>query len=149
MTLEEKVGKDLVAAMKTRDAGALRALRAIKAEILLFQTSGTRDALDEKQETRILQKMVKQRQESLSIYEEQGREDLAAKEREEIEVLKRYLPEQMQEADLRRFLSELIAELGATGMQDMGRVMGAANQHLAGRADGKTIAAIVREKLTS
>ncbi|MDX1479606.1 MAG: GatB/YqeY domain-containing protein, partial [Saprospiraceae bacterium] len=125
----------------------LRALRAIKSEILLFQTSGTKEALDEAVEIKLLQKMVKQRRDSLSVYEEQGREDLASKERDEIAVISRYLPQQMGEDELRAFLTALIAELGAESMRDMGRVMGEANQRLAGKADGKTIAAIVKSLL--
>lgn len=148
MGLETAVGSSLVQAMKAKDQGALRALRAIKAEILLFKTSGTGDELNDTAEIKILQKMIKQRKESLAIYEEQSREDLALKEREEIAVLERFLPEQMDSSELQKFISEMVNELGATSMKDMGRVMSEANQRLAGKADGKAIATIVKSLLS-
>jgi uncharacterized protein YqeY len=144
MTLEEKVSKRLVDAMKAKDQGALRALRAIKAEILLYKTSGTTEQLNESGEIKILQKMVKQRKDSLSIYIEQSREDLADKEREEIAVIESFLPAQMDEVALKSFLSSLIEEMGVREMKDMGRVIGEANKKLAGQADGKSIAATVK-----
>jgi len=140
---------DLKEAMKTKDQASLRAIRAAKAAILLFKTDGSGKELDEAAEIKLIQKLVKQRQDSLEIYKNQGREDLAVIEREEIEVLKRYLPEEMSEDDLRAFLEKLISELGAEGMKDMGRVMGMASQKLAGKADGKTISSIVRNLLTN
>jgi len=148
MTLEEKVTKALITAMKAKDQGALRALRAIKSEILLFNTSGAGVSLDETAETRILQKMVKQRKESLVIFTEQSREDLAQKEREEIAVIETFLPEQMDEASLQQFVGALVQELGASGMKDMGKVMAEANSRLSGKADGKRIAAVVKALLT-
>lgn len=147
MTLEQKVSAALIDAMKAKDQGALRGLRAIKAEILLYKTSGTTEPLDEKAEIKILQKMVKQRKDSLSIYMEQAREDLALKEREEIAVIEKFLPEQMDEVALKSFISTLISELGVSGMKDMGRLMAEANKRLAGKADGKTVAAIVKDLL--
>jgi len=140
---------DLKEAMKTKDQASLRAIRAAKAAILLFKTDGSGKELDEAAEIKLIQKLVKQRQDSLEIYKKQGREDLAVIEREEIEVLKRYLPEEISEDDLRAFLEKLISELGAEGMKDMGRVMGMASQKLAGKADGKTISSIVRNLLTN
>ncbi|MGA0257463.1 MAG: GatB/YqeY domain-containing protein [Saprospiraceae bacterium] len=140
---------DLKEAMKTKDQASLRAIRAAKAAILLFKTDGSGKELDEAAEIKLIQKLVKQRQDSLEIYKNQGREDLAVIEREEIEVLKRYLPEEISEDDLRAFLEKLISELGAEGMKDMGRVMGMASQKLAGKADGKTISSIVRNLLTN
>ena len=148
MGLETAVGSSLVQAMKAKDQGALRALRAIKAEILLFKTSGTGAELDDAAEIQILQKMIKQRKESLAIYEEQSREDLAQKEREEIAVLEQFLPEQMDASELQKFISDIVNEVGATSMKDMGRVMSEANQRLAGRADGKAIATIVKSLLS-
>jgi uncharacterized protein YqeY len=148
MSLEQKVTTALVSAMKSKDQGALRALRGIKAEILLFKTSGSGETLDDKAETRILQKMVKQRKDSLAIYKEQARADLAEKEEEEIAVIERFLPEPLGEAELKSFVSSLIRELNATSMKDMGRVMSEASARLAGRADGKTIASIVKELLS-
>ena len=148
MSLEQKIATALVGAMKAKDQGGLRALRAIKAEILLFKTSGTGEELNDAAEIKILQKMVKQRKESMSIYEEQGREDLANVEREEIAVIEGFLPEQMSEADLTAFITSLISEVGAAGMKDMGRVMSEANKRLAGKADGKTVAGIVKTLLS-
>lgn len=149
MSLESKLMADLKEAMKTKDQASLRAIRAAKAAILLFKTDGSGKDLDEAAEIKLVQKLVKQRQDSLEIYEKQGREDLAVIESEEIEVLKRYLPEEMSEDDLKAFLQNLISELGADGMKDMGRVMGMASQKLAGKADGKTISGIVRNLLTN
>ncbi len=149
MSLETRLMADLKEAMKTKDQASLRAIRAAKAAILLFKTDGSGKELDEAAEIKLIQKLVKQRQDSLEIYKNQGREDLAVIEREEIEVLKRYLPEEISEDDLRAFLEKLISELGAEGMKDMGRVMGMASQKLAGKADGKTISNIVRNLLTN
>ncbi len=149
MTLEEKIAKDLIVAMKARDKATLRALRSIKAEILLHNTSGSGVELDQAGEIKILQKMVKQRKDSLAMFEEQAREDLAIIEREEIEVISRFLPQQMGEEELRSFITSLVTELGASGMKDMGRVMGIANQRLAGKAEGKLIATVVKSLLTS
>ena len=148
MSLESQLMNDLKEAMKAKDQAALRAIRAAKAAILLFKTDGSGKELDETSEIKLVQKLVKQRQDSLDIYEKQGREDLAIVEREEIEVLKNYLPKAMSEDELRTYLTNLIQELGASGMQDMGKVMGAANAQLAGKADGRTISGIVRELLT-
>ena len=149
MTLEEKIAKDLIVAMKARDKATLRALRSIKAEILLYNTSGSGVELDQAGEIKILQKMVKQRKDSLAMFEEQAREDLAIIEREEIEVISRFLPQQMGEEELSSFITSLVTELGASGMKDMGRVMGIANQRLAGKAEGKLIATVVKNLLTS
>jgi uncharacterized protein YqeY len=149
MNLEEKVNQQMKDAMKAKDQAALRALRAIKSEILLFKTSGASKELDDATEIKILQKMVKQRRDSASIYAEQGRDDLATTENEEIEVISQFLPKQMDEQELDTFVGELVAELGASSMQDMGRVMGEANKRLAGRAEGKMIAAAVKSRLSS
>ncbi len=147
MTLEEKVAKHLVVAMKERDKVALRSLRAIKAELLLHKTSGSGVELDQAGEIKILQRMVKQRKESLAIFEEQGRNDLAEIELDEIKVLSKFLPQQMGEEELASFITSLVNELGASGMKDMGRVMGEANKRLAGKADGKMIANVVKTLL--
>ncbi|NNF21206.1 MAG: GatB/YqeY domain-containing protein [Saprospiraceae bacterium] len=148
MSLEAKVMQDLKQAMKSKDQAALRSIRAIKAAILLVKTDGSGKALDEAGEIKLIQKLVKQRQDSLDIYEKQEREDLAVVEREEIEVLKRYLPEQMSEEELTPVLQDIITQTGAEGMKDMGKVMGMATQKLAGKADGKTISTIVRKLLS-
>jgi len=149
MSFEEKVNQQIKEAMKAKDQAALRALRAIKSEILLFKTSGTSAELDSAAEIKMLQKMVKQRRESASIFAEQGRDDLAKTENEEIDVIARFLPQQMGENELNTFIGNLVDELGASGMKDMGRVMGEANKRLAGKAEGKMIAAAVKSKLTS
>jgi len=149
MALEQNIMQDLKAAMKAKDADALRAIRAVKAAILNFKTSGTGDVLDEAAEIKLLQKMIKQRQDSLDIYEKQNREDLAANERAEIEVISKYLPEPLSAEDLAALIKEVIEETGASSMKDMGRVMGIASQKAAGRADGKALAAQVKALLTS
>ena len=148
MNLEEQLMADLKDAMKAKDQASLRAIRAAKAAILLFKTDGSGKELDDAAAIKLVQKLVKQRQDSLDIFEKQGREDLAVVEREEIEVLKRYLPKALSEDELRAVLGEIISESGAQGMKDMGRVMGLANAKLAGKADGRTISTIVKELLT-
>ena len=148
MNLEEQLMADLKEAMKAKDQASLRAIRAAKAAILLFKTDGSGKELDDAAAIKLVQKLVKQRQDSLDIFEKQGREDLAVVEREEIEVLKRYLPKALSEDELRAVLSEIISESGAQGMKDMGRIMGLANAKLAGKADGRTISTIVKELLT-
>lgn len=148
MSLESTIMTDLKTAMKAKDQAALRSIRAIKAAILLVKTDGSGKELDEEGEIKMIQKLVKQRQDSLEIYEKQGREDLALTEREEIEVLQRYLPKQMSDEELSTFIQALVGEVGASSMKDMGKVMGLANQRLAGKADGKTIAAKVKELLS-
>lgn len=150
MSLEEKVTKGIKESMLAKDQKTLRALRAIKSAILSAKTaSGFSGQISETDEIKMLQKLVKQRAESLEIYEQQGREDLASKEREEIEVIQEFLPKQLSEEEVRATVTELVNELGATSMKDMGKVMGAANKKLAGKADGKTIASLVKEILSS
>lgn len=148
MTLEQRILPDLKTAMKAKDQAALRGIRTIKAEILLFKTDGSGNELDEAGEIKLLQKLVKQRKDSLAIYEEQGREDLAVTEREEIEVISRYLPKELSEAELEALVQEVINQTGASSMQDMGKVMGMANKNAAGRADGKAISAVVKKLLS-
>lgn len=139
--------QDLKTAMKAKDKVALRSIRAVKAALLLQKTDGTGEEMTEEKEIKLLQKMVKQRKDSLDIYVKQGREDLAATEREEIAVIEKYLPEQMSEADLEKVIADLIAKTGASSMKDMGKVMGMASKQLAGKADGKTISGVVRKLL--
>ncbi len=148
MSLETKLMKDLKTAMKSKDQAALRSIRAVKAAILLAKTDGTGNEVTESTEIKILQKLVKQRQDSLDIFEKQGREDLANTEREEIEVISKYLPEQMSTEKLSAFIKDLIQKTGAEGMKDMGKVMGMASSQLAGKADGKTISGIVKSLLS-
>lgn len=147
MSLEERITQDLKEAMKNKDQAALRGIRAIKADILLEKTSGAKHELTQDMEMKILQKLIKQRRDSLDIYEKQGREDLALTEREEIEVIERYLPRQMSRQELRAEIKKIIEEIGASSMKDMGKVMGTASKKLVGRVDGKTMSGIVRELL--
>ena len=148
MSLETKVMEDLKKAMLAKDEKSLRSLRAIKAGIIQAKTAeGAGGQIKEEEEIKLLQKLVKQRKDSLEIYEKQGREDLASKEREEIEVIEKFLPKQFSESELRDTISGIIREIGASSPSDMGKVMGAANKQLAGKADGKTIAGIVKELL--
>ena len=149
MTLEERITQDLKEAMKTKDQAALRGIRAIKAARLLEKTSGTKHEVTQEMEMKILQKLVKQRRDSLDIYEKQGREDLALTEREEIGIIERYLPKQMSRQELRGEIKKIIDEIGASSMNDMGKVMGTASKKLAGRVDGKTMSGIVRELLNA
>ena len=147
MSLEAKIMTDLKEAMKAKNQAALRSIRAVKAEILKFKTSGTGAELNDAAEIKLLQKLVKSRKDSLEIYEKQNREDLAVKEREEIAVIEKYLPAQMDEAELKTFIQGVIDKTGAYSMKDMGKVMGMANKELAGKADGKTISAMVKQLL--
>jgi len=148
MSLESKLMPDLKSAMKAKDQAALRGIRAIKAELLKFKTSGTGEELTADAEIKILQRLIKQRQDSLSIYEEQGREDLAVVEREEIAVITNYLPAQMSQAELESKVKEIITQTGASSMKDMGKVMGMASKAFAGKADGKSISAMVKQLLS-
>jgi len=147
MTFEEKINQDLKTAMKAKDDVAKRGIRAIKQAILLAKTDGTGDEISEEKSIKMLQKLVKQRRESLDIYEKQNREDLAAVEREEIAVIERYLPEQMSDEKLEAEVKKIINEVGAESMKDMGKVMGIATQRFAGKADGKAVAAKVKALL--
>jgi len=147
MTLEENMNKDIKSAMKAKDAVQLRGLRAIKNALLIAKTDGSGEEMNEDKEIKILQKLVKQRKESLSIYEEQGREDLAAKEREEIETIQAYLPKPLSDQELKAKLSAIVDEVGANSMKDMGKVMGLAQKQLAGKADGGKMAQFVKDLL--
>ncbi|MEO8413052.1 MAG: GatB/YqeY domain-containing protein [Ginsengibacter sp.] len=150
MSLEEKVMTQLKTAMLAKDENSLRSLRAIKAAIINLKTSeGFSGEIMEDDEIKLLQKLVKQRKESLEIYEKQNRNDLASTEREEIEVIEKFLPKQMSEQELKGVIAKIVNETGATSQADMGKVMGMANKQLGGKADGKTIAAIVKEILAS
>ena len=149
MSLEQKIMAELKTAMLAKDEKGLRSLRAIKAAILLAKTSeGAGGELKENDETKLLQKLVKQRKDSLEIYQQQNRPDLAQKEQEEIEVIERFLPKQLSVDELKQELSAVILEIGASSPADMGKIMGAATKKLAGRADGKTISALVKELLS-
>lgn len=148
MSLEQKIMTELKAAMIAKDEAALRSLRAIKAAILLAKTSeGSNGELKEEDEIKMLQKMAKQRKDSLEIFKQQNREDLAKKEEEELAVIERFLPKQLSADEIKAELVKIIAETGASSPADMGKVMGAATKQLAGKADGKTISALVKELL--
>lgn len=148
MSLENDIMQKMKDAMKAKDDAALRGLRAIKAAILLLKTSGSEEITPEA-EMKMLQKLVKQRQDSLEIFNQQNRSDLAQKELEEIKVIEQFLPKPLTEEELKKALSEIIHEVGASGIQDLGKVMGVASKKLAGKADGKSINAAVKELLTS
>ena len=145
MSLEQTIMTEMKEAMKSKNESALRSLRAIKAEIIKAKTDpGAGGEIDEATEQKFLQKMMKQRKDSLEIFEKQGREDLAAKEREEMAIIERFLPKQLSEDEIKEALKIIIEEMGASTAADMGKVMGIASKQLAGKADGKTINAIVK-----
>jgi uncharacterized protein YqeY len=148
MSLETDIMQKMKEAMKAKDEVTLRGLRAIKAALLLLKTSGAEEITAEA-ELKMLQKLVKQRQDSLEIFTHQNRTDLAQKELEEIKVIEQFLPQPLTEEELKSALQEIIQELGASGMQDLGKVMGIASKRLAGKADGKSINAAVKELLTA
>lgn len=148
MTLETRIMDALKTAMKAKDEAALRTLRAIKAAILVEKTAeGFSGELTEAAEQKMLQKMAKQRRDSLQIFTEKGREDLAATEREELAIIEQFLPQQLNEAELESEVSRILAETGASSPADMGKVMGIASKALAGRADGKAISEMVKKLL--
>jgi len=150
MSLEQKIMTEMKEDMKAKDEAILRSLRAIKAEIIKAKTEpGAGGEIDEATEQKFLQKMMKQRRDSLDIFEKQGRADLAQKEKEEMEVIERFLPKQLSPDEIRVVLSQIIAETGAALPADMGKVMGVASKQLAGKADGKTISELVKEMLAS
>jgi uncharacterized protein YqeY len=148
MSLEAKIMESLKTAMKAKDEVALRTLRAIKAAIIIEKTAeGATGEIDEATEIKMLQKMAKQRKDSLQIFEQQQREDLASKEREELVIIEQFLPAQMGEEEIKQALQLVIAQVGARSMADLGKVMGIASKELAGKADGKLIASLVKELL--
>jgi len=148
MSLQTEVMTAMKAAMKAKDQNALASLRAIKSAILTAQTeSGAAGELSEDEEIKMLQKLVKQRKDSAAIYQDQGREEMAEEELAQAAVIEQFLPEQLSEAEIEKVVAAIIEKTGATGMQDMGKVMGLASQELAGKADGKTISTIVKSKL--
>lgn len=148
MSLETTINNDIKTAMLAKNAGALQALRAVKAAILLAKTAeGAKETLNEDEEIKLLQKLVKQRKDSLEIFEQQNRPELAAKEKEEIDVIEKYLPAQLPADELKEVIAKIIADTGASSPADMGKVMGVASKQLAGKADGKAISAIVKELL--
>ena|SRR5580704_7568170 len=148
MGLEQQVMADLKTAMLAKDEKGLRGLRAIKAAIIIAKTSeGAGGEIKAEEEIKLLQKLIKQRKDSLEIFEKQNRMDLAQKEKEEIDVIERFLPAQMDPEELKEGLRKIISETGATSIADIGKVMGRATKEFAGKADGKTINTIARELL--
>jgi uncharacterized protein YqeY len=149
MSLQKELMVKLKEAMKAKDTLALESLRAVKSAILLAQTeSGAKEELTEDQELKLLQRLVKQRKDSAVLFSDQGREDLAAPELAQAKIISQFLPEQMSEEAVKEVISGIISQTGASGMKDMGKVMGMASKQLAGKADGKTISVIVKASLT-
>lgn len=150
MGLEQQVTGEIKTAMLAKDEKSLRGLRAIKAALINLRTSeGFSGTVTQDDEIKLLQKLVKQRKESKEIYEKQNRSDLAEKENEEINVIEKFLPKQMSAEEIKTVVASVIKETGASSAADMGKVMGAANKQLAGKADGKTIAGIVKQMLAA
>ena len=148
MNFQDQLNSKLKSAMREKNKVALESLRAIKSAILLLQTQlGTKETPDDNEITKLLQKLVKQRKESASIYREQGRVDLAEPEEAQISIISQFLPEQLSPEEVEKVIDEVIQLVGATTMKDMGKVMGMANKQLAGKADGKLIAEIVKKRL--
>ncbi len=149
MGLQQDIMTALKTAMKAKDQTALAALRAVKSELLLAKTSGSGEELTEADEIKILQKLVKQRKDSAAIYLEQDRKDLALPEIDQAEVISQFLPEALSEEEIEKVVVMTIDDIGASGMKDMGKVMGIVSKELAGQADGKTISTIVKAKLSN
>ena len=149
MSLSKNIMVKMKEAMKAKDTVALESLRAVKSAILLLQTeNGSKEDLTEEAEIKLLQKLVKQRKDSATLYTEQGREDLAEPELLQAEVISQFLPAQMSQEDLETAISNIISQSGASSMKDMGKVMGMASKELAGKADGKAISTVVKQLLS-
>ncbi len=148
MNFFEKISKELMASMKARDAVRTRTLQSMKAALLILNTQEGRSVAPTDDEyLKAVQKMAKQRKDSLEIFEKEGREDLAKKEREELAILEEYLPKQMGEAEIKGILEKIITETGASSLGDIGKVMPMAMKEMGGKADGKTISAVLRSLL--
>ncbi|MDR9399943.1 MAG: GatB/YqeY domain-containing protein [Psychroflexus sp.] len=147
MALEQDVMTKIKEAMKAKDKEKLASLRSIKNELLKAKTAKTSAELSQEDEQKLLQKLIKQREDSAEIYKEQGRNDLAKPEQDEADLIKEFLPEQLSEAEIEAHIDAIIKETGANSMKDMGQVMGLAAKKMAGKADGKTISAIVKKHL--
>lgn len=149
MSLQAKITEALKEAMKAKNTLALESLRAIKSAILLANTeAGAGGELSEEDEIKLLQRLVKQRKESAVLYEQQGRKDLSDTELAQAEVISQFLPKQLSEAEIHEVITQIVAQTGASGMKDMGKVMGEASKQLAGKADGKLISEIVKRILS-
>jgi uncharacterized protein len=148
MSLINQIDQDIKQAMLAKQADRLRGLRAIKSALLLARTEkGAAEEISEEAEVKVLQKLIKQRKESAEIYKTQNRQDLYDIEMQEMQVIEPYLPKQMSHEEIEAYLKELIARVGASSVKDMGKVMGAANKELAGKADGRTISEVVKKLL--
>lgn len=148
MSLQQQINTDIITAMKAKDEVSLRALRALKSALLIAATAeGAKDSVDDEQAVKIFQKLAKQRKESMDIYLQNGRTELAQVEKEELEVINRYLPKQMGEDEIKAELQKVIADAGATSAADFGKVMPVAMKALAGKADGKVISQLLKELL--
>ena len=141
--------EDLKAAMKAQDKASMRGLRAVKSALLLLKTDGSGKEITPEREIQLLQKLVKQRRESIAIFEKENRTDLAEVEKEEVAVIEKYLPEALSEEDLEKFIQALILSTGATSIKDMGKVIGLASKELAGKADGRAISDMVKKCLAA
>lgn len=149
MSLKKQIDEDIKNAMRNKQKDELRTLRSIKSMILLAETEkGAQEELLPETELKLLTKAANQRRESLSIYREQGREDLAEVEATELEVIERYLPKQLNEEEMRTEIRKIMDQTGASGPQDMGKVMGNATKQMAGKADGKVLASLVKSMLS-
>ena len=149
MSLEEKIMEDLKVAMKAQDKASMRGLRAVKSALLLLKTDGSGKEITPEREIQLLQKLVKQRRESIAIFEKENRTDLAEVEKEEVAVIEKYLPEALSNEDLEKFIQALILSSGATSVKDMGKVIGLASKELAGKADGRAISDMVKKYLAA
>jgi uncharacterized protein YqeY len=146
--ISSTIDQEIKKAMLAKDQAQLRGLRAIKAALLLAKTEkGSSEEITEEAESKILQKLVKQRRESADIYKQPGREDLSVIEEEEIEVISRFMPKQLEQAEIESIIAQIIKDSGAASVKEMGKVIGLANKELAGKADGKLIAEIVKAQL--
>ena len=149
MSLQNQVMEEIKAAMKAKDKISLESLRAIKSALLLAQTEkGAGEVMTDADEIKLIQKLVKQRKDSATIFKEQGREDLAEPELAQVAVIENFLPAQLSVDEIEKVVIQIIESTGSTGMKDMGKVMGMVSKELGGQADGKTISGIVRAKLT-
>lgn len=149
MELQSRIMTDIKSAMKAKDKVSLRSLRAVKAALLLVKTDGTGVEIDEAKEIQILQKLIKQRQDSLKIYQDQNRADLAQVEADEIDVIQKYLPEQLGEDELKAAIQAIMEKTGANSMKDMGKVMGMASAQFQGKADNRMVASLVKQLLSA
>lgn len=147
MALSDTINAEIKAAMLAKDQAKLAALRAVKSALLLAQTESSNKEVSEAEEMKMLQKLVKQRNDAAAIYREQNREDLAKDEEQQAEVIASFLPKQMSEEEIKQAVEKIIADTGASSMADMGKVMGIASKQLAGKADGKVISTIVKSLL--